>query len=139
VRSVSASRRAAACFAIWRISVQPGSCWSPSVRRHSSRRRGLARTCINWQFAQAGPYEDHSSGDDQFSFAYPTVTDPISGRTDGILQRARDHGVCPKVSAAGSGRLGALTGDPIANQGGARGARSEGQERRLSPRLRRAG
>jgi len=62
---------------------------------------GSRRTCINWQFAQAGRYsrqhEDHSYGDDQFPFSYPTLTDPISGRTDGILQRARDAGVCPKV------------------------------------------
>jgi Alpha/beta hydrolase domain len=62
---------------------------------------GSRRTCINWQFAQAGRYsrqhEDHSYGDDQFPFSYPTLTDPISGRTGGILQRARDDGVCPKV------------------------------------------
>jgi Alpha/beta hydrolase domain len=62
---------------------------------------GSRRTCINWQFAQAGRYsrqhEDHSYGDDQFPFSYPTLTDPISGRTGGILQRARDAGVCPKV------------------------------------------
>jgi hypothetical protein len=62
---------------------------------------GSRRTCINWAFAQAGRYsrqhEDHSYGDDQFPFSYPTLTDPISGRTGGILQRARDAGVCPKV------------------------------------------
>src|SRR5256714_6091031 len=62
---------------------------------------GSRRTCINWQFAQAGRYsrqhEDHSYGDDQFPFSYPTLTDPISGRTGGILQRARDAEVCPKM------------------------------------------
>jgi hypothetical protein len=62
---------------------------------------GSRRTCVNWQFAQAGRYsrqhEDHSYGDDQFPFSYPTLIDPISGRTGGILQRARDEGVCPKV------------------------------------------
>jgi hypothetical protein len=62
---------------------------------------GSRRTCVNWQFAQAGRYsrqhEDHSYGDDQFPFSYPTLSDPISGRTAGILQRARDAGVCPKV------------------------------------------
>src|SRR5947208_2096938 len=56
---------------------------------------------INWQFAQAGRYsrqhENHSYGDDQFPFSYPTLTDPISGRTGGILQRARDAEVCPKM------------------------------------------
>jgi Alpha/beta hydrolase domain len=62
---------------------------------------GSRRTCINWQFAQAGRYsrqhEDHSYGDDQFPFTYPTLTDAISRRSGGILQRARDAGVCPKV------------------------------------------
>jgi hypothetical protein len=62
---------------------------------------GSRRTCINWQFAQAGRYsrqhEDHSYGDDQFPFTYPTLSDAISGRSGGILQRARDAGVCPKV------------------------------------------
>jgi Alpha/beta hydrolase domain len=62
---------------------------------------GSRRTCVNWQFAQVGRYsrqhEDHSYGDDQFPFSYPTLSDPISGRSGGILQRARDAGVCPKV------------------------------------------
>ena len=62
---------------------------------------GSRRTCVNWQFAQAGRYsrqhEDHSYGDDQFPFSYSTLADPISGRTGGILQRAHDAGVCPKV------------------------------------------
>ncbi|HEV2099798.1 MAG TPA: alpha/beta hydrolase domain-containing protein [Stellaceae bacterium] len=62
---------------------------------------GSRRTCVNWQFAQAGRYsrqhEDHAYGDDQFPFTYPTLDDPISGRSGGILERARDAGVCPKV------------------------------------------
>jgi hypothetical protein len=62
---------------------------------------GSRRTCINWAFAQAGRYsrqhEDHSYGDDQFPISYPTLSDPISGRTAGILQPAREKGVCPKV------------------------------------------
>jgi hypothetical protein len=62
---------------------------------------GSRRTCVNWQFAQAGRYsrqhEDHSFGDDQFPFSYPTLRDLISGRSGGILQRARDADVCPKV------------------------------------------
>lgn len=62
---------------------------------------GSRRTCVNWPFAQAGRYsrqhEDHSYGDDQFPFSYPTLSDPISGRSGGILERARAAGVCPKV------------------------------------------
>ncbi len=62
---------------------------------------GSRRTCVNWPFAQAGRYsrqhEDHAYGDDQFPFSYPTLADPVSGRTGGILQWARETGVCPKV------------------------------------------
>jgi Alpha/beta hydrolase domain len=62
---------------------------------------GSRRTCVNSVFAQPGRYsrqhEDHSYGDDQFPFSYPTLTDPISGRTAGILQRAYDADVCPKL------------------------------------------
>lgn len=62
---------------------------------------GSRRTFINFPFAQTGRYsrqhEDHSYLDDQFPFTYPTLTDPLSGKADGILQRAREQGVCPKV------------------------------------------
>ena len=62
---------------------------------------GSRRTFINQEFAQPGRYsrqhEDHSFLDDQFPFTYPTLTDPLSGKTDGILQRASAAGVCPKV------------------------------------------
>jgi hypothetical protein len=62
---------------------------------------GSRRTCINWPFAQAGRYsrqhEDHTYGDDQFPFSYPNLSDPISGRSGGVLDRARAQGVCPKV------------------------------------------
>lgn len=62
---------------------------------------GSRRTFINYAFAQPGRYarqhEDHSYLDDQFPFSYPTIADPISGRTDGILRRATADGVCPKV------------------------------------------
>jgi hypothetical protein len=62
---------------------------------------GSRRTYINQEFAQPGRYsrqhEDHSFLDDQFPFTYPTLTDPISGQTDGILRRATERGVCPKL------------------------------------------
>jgi len=62
---------------------------------------GSRRTFINHAFAQPGRYsrqhEDHAFLDDQFPFTYPTLTDPISGKTDGILRRANAAGVCPKV------------------------------------------
>ena len=62
---------------------------------------GSRRTFINFAFAQPGRYsrqhEDHAFLDDQFPFTYPTLTDPISGKTDGIMRRAGETGVRPKV------------------------------------------
>lgn len=62
---------------------------------------GSRRTFINQEFAQPGRYsrqhEDHAFLDDQFPFTYPTLTDPISGKTDGILRRATDRNVVPKI------------------------------------------
>ena len=62
---------------------------------------GSRRTFINFAFAQPGRYsrqhEDHAFLDDQFPFTYTTLTDPISGRTDGIMRRAAEAGVGPKV------------------------------------------
>lgn len=62
---------------------------------------GSRRAFVNAAFAQTSRYprqhEDHWYPGDQFPFAYRPMTDPISGRTDGILERARAAGVCPKV------------------------------------------
>ncbi len=62
---------------------------------------GSRRTFINFAFAQPGRYsrqhEDHAFLDDQFPFTYPTLTDPLSGKTDGIMRRAAEAGVSPKV------------------------------------------
>ncbi len=63
---------------------------------------GSRRSFVNARFAQPGRYsrqhEDHSFGGDQFPFSYPTLTDPHSGRTDGILRRAIAADVCPKIA-----------------------------------------
>jgi hypothetical protein len=62
---------------------------------------GSRRTFINFEFAQPGRYsrqhEDHAFLDDQFPFTYPALTDPLSGKTDGIMRRAAEAGVRPKV------------------------------------------
>ncbi len=62
---------------------------------------GSRRTHINFAFAQPGRYsrqhEDHAYLDDQFPFTYPTLTDPLCGKTDGIMHRAGETGVRPKV------------------------------------------
>ena len=62
---------------------------------------GSRRTFINFAFAQPGRYsrqhEDHTFLDDQFPFTYPTLSDPLSGKRDGIMRRAAETDVRPKV------------------------------------------
>ena len=62
---------------------------------------GSRRAWVNAAFSQPGRYsrqhEDHCYPGDQFPFAYQTLTDPLSGRTDGVLRRARASGTSPKV------------------------------------------
>lgn len=52
---------------------------------------GAGRVTLNYRFAQPGRYprqhEDHLYPSDQFPFAYGTVTDALTGRTDAILRR----------------------------------------------------
>jgi hypothetical protein len=54
---------------------------------------GGGRVILNYRFAQPGrhprQHEDHLYASDQFPFAYATVTDPLTGKTDGILKRPR--------------------------------------------------
>ena len=62
---------------------------------------GSRKTFTNYQFSQPGrwqkQHEDHLFPGDQFPFTYTTLTDPISGRTDGLLERCSDSGTCPKI------------------------------------------
>jgi hypothetical protein len=75
---------------------------------------GSRKTFTNFQFAQPGwwskQHENHLQPGDQFPFAYATITDPVSGRTDGLLAKceaAHERGknerhpsrgnTCPKV------------------------------------------
>lgn len=52
---------------------------------------GSGRVILNYRFAQPGrhprQHEDHLYASDQFPFAYSVLTDPLTGKTDGILQR----------------------------------------------------
>lgn len=63
---------------------------------------GSRRSFTNFPFAQPGRFsrqhEDHLQPGDQFPFAYPVLTDPISGRTDGILARCSRTRSCPKIA-----------------------------------------
>jgi len=62
---------------------------------------GSRKTFINFPFGQPGRFqrqhEDHCFPGDQFPFTYVKIHDPISGKTDGILERALASGTCPKV------------------------------------------
>ena len=62
---------------------------------------GSRMTWIDARFSQPGrwskQHEDHWQFGDQFPFSYATITDPVGGRTDGLLRRcARSH-TCPLV------------------------------------------
>jgi hypothetical protein len=62
---------------------------------------GSRLTFTNYQFAQPGrwqkQHEDHFYPGDQFPFTYVTMRDPISGRTDGLLERCSRTNTCPKI------------------------------------------
>ena len=59
------------------------------------------RTSTNQAFSESGRYaayvEDHYTPGDQFPFSYDTMTDPVSGRIDGLLARCRATQTCPKI------------------------------------------
>ena len=52
---------------------------------------GGGRVILNYRFAQPGrhprQHEDHLYPSDQFPFAYHMLTDPLTGKTDGILHQ----------------------------------------------------
>ena len=62
---------------------------------------GSRKTFTNYPFGQPGrwqkQHEDHVYPGDQFPFTYATLTDPLSGRTDGLLERCRASNTCPKI------------------------------------------
>ena len=59
------------------------------------------RTWTNAAFAQPGrwskQHEDHFMPGFQFPFTYATMTDPVSGATDGILKQCTATNTCPKI------------------------------------------
>jgi hypothetical protein len=62
---------------------------------------GSRKTFVNFAFAQPGRFsrqhEDRLFPHDQFPFSYATTTDPVSGRSDGILARCEASNTCPKI------------------------------------------
>jgi len=62
---------------------------------------GSRKTFTNYAFSQPGrwqkQHEDHFYPGDQFPFTYTTITDPVSGRTDGLFERCSHTNTCPKL------------------------------------------
>jgi hypothetical protein len=62
---------------------------------------GSRKTFTNARWAQPGRYsrqhEDHLYFGDQFPFTYDVMTDPVSGRSDGIFARCATTSTCPKT------------------------------------------
>ena len=62
---------------------------------------GARRTFVNARFAQPGRYtrqhEDHNYPMVEFPFTFATTTDPLTGKTDGLLAACTASGTCPNV------------------------------------------
>lgn len=62
---------------------------------------GARRTFVNARFAQPGRYtrqhEDHNYPMDEFPFTFATTTDPLTGRTDGLLAACTASDTCPNI------------------------------------------
>ena len=62
---------------------------------------GSRKTYTNYRWAKPGDYsrqqETHYAPGDQFPFAYATITDPLTGKSDGLLKKCTQTRTCPKV------------------------------------------
>jgi hypothetical protein len=62
---------------------------------------GSRKTYTNYRWAKPGDYsrqhETHYTPGDQFPFAFSTITDPVSGKTDGLMKKCAELKTCPKV------------------------------------------
>jgi hypothetical protein len=84
---------------------------------------GGRRTYTNYVFGEPGrfqrPVEDHYFEGDTFPFTYETISDPVSGRIGGLLERCRESATCPKImqwdsgSEAWIGRESLVLTDPL--------------------------
>jgi Alpha/beta hydrolase domain len=62
---------------------------------------GSRKTYTNYRWAKPGDYsrqhETHYTPGDQFPFGYGTLTDPVTGKVDGLLKKCAQMSNCPKV------------------------------------------
>ena len=68
---------------------------------------GAARSYINWRFAKPGNYTTqhrwHLQPGDHFPFTYGVIHDPITGKSDGILNKCGRTETCPKIMHVDTG------------------------------------
>jgi len=68
---------------------------------------GSRKTYTNYEFAMPGRFstqlEGHHYPGDQFPFTYATLTDSVSGKTDGVLAKCAAQKACPKIMHWDSG------------------------------------
>ena len=68
---------------------------------------GAARSYINWRFAKPGNYTTqhrwHLQPGDQFPFTYGVIHDPVTGKSDGILNKCSISETCPKIMHVDTG------------------------------------
>ena len=68
---------------------------------------GSRKMFTNYRWAQPGRYsrqhETHLTPGDQFPFTYRVLTDPLTGKRDGILARCLEAENCPKVMHTDTG------------------------------------
>jgi hypothetical protein len=62
---------------------------------------GSRKTYTNYRWSKPGDYsrqhETHYTPGDQFPFAFSTITDPLTGKTDGLMKKCAETNNCPKV------------------------------------------
>ena len=85
---------------------------------------GALRTFTNAEFAMPGRFsnsaQNHFAPGDQFPFSYAAITDPVTGRADGLLERCRVSETCPDVmqwdsaNEAWAERSSLIVTDPLA-------------------------
>ena len=63
---------------------------------------GSRKTYTNFRWSKPGDYsrqhENHFTPGDQFPFTFATLTDSLSGRTDGLLKKCSESNTCPKIT-----------------------------------------
>lgn len=62
---------------------------------------GSRKTYTDFRWAQPGrwskEHEDHWQPGDQFPFAYNVIRDPLTGVTDGVMEKCLETNTCPKL------------------------------------------